>query len=386
MTLLAIVVGVVGLILSGGFIHDIYKQFGEVLIHSQSGHIQIARAKYVGNNAHAPEHRLITNAEVLRNKVLSLHQVVDVMGRVLFDGLLNNGRTDVSIVGMGIEPSREATLGSGLAITSGRMLNDSDEYGMMIGKGLAHALNLKPGNTATLVLNTPDGALNSMEFEVVGIFQTFSNDYDARAVRIPLAKAKELLLTNDIDTLVISLAQTEQSEAVASKLHDALAESGMEVKTWKQLNEFYTQTLDMYDAQFGALRIIILLMVLLSVANSVNMSAYERVGEFGTMMATGCNGNHIFVLIMVENTIIGLAGAVSGVALGVALSSVISSIGIPMPPPPNSDLGYTAHILLVPSVIGGAMAIGFLATVMAALLPAARIRRIPVAEALRMNN
>jgi hypothetical protein len=35
------------------------------------------------------------------------------------------------------------------------------------------------------------------------------------------------------------------------------------------------------------LRLIILLMVLLSVANSVNMSVFERVGEFGTMMALG---------------------------------------------------------------------------------------------------
>ena len=63
--------------------------------------------------------------------------------------------------------------------------------------------------------------------------------------------------------------------------------AGLEVKTWLELNDFYAKTVKMYDVQFGVLRIIILLMVLLSVVNSVNMSVFERVGEFGTMMALG---------------------------------------------------------------------------------------------------
>ena len=43
MTLAAIVFGVMALILSGGFVHDVYHQLGEALIHSQSGHIQVAK-------------------------------------------------------------------------------------------------------------------------------------------------------------------------------------------------------------------------------------------------------------------------------------------------------------------------------------------------------
>jgi putative ABC transport system permease protein len=46
MTLMAIIAGVVGLILSGGFVYDIFAQLGEVLIHSQTGHLQIARSGY----------------------------------------------------------------------------------------------------------------------------------------------------------------------------------------------------------------------------------------------------------------------------------------------------------------------------------------------------
>lgn len=385
MTLLAIIVGVVGLILSGGFVQDIFKQLGEVLIHSQSGHLQLSRSGYFERGARSPEKYLISNPEPLRQSTAAMAGVDDVMERVYFAGLLNNGRSDLPIVGEGIEAARENRMGSGVVISAGRALAEKDNNGMMIGYGLAHTLKIKPGDSATLVMNTAAGALNSLEFQVVGVFQTFSKDYDARAVRIPLTAAQEMLATTGVNTLVVSLKKTEASDAMAAALADRHGRDGLEVKTWLQLNDFYAKTVEMYDAQFGVLRIIILLMVLLSVANSVNMSVFERVGEFGTMMALGNRSARVFSLIIAENTIIGLIGAGAGVVLGLVLALIISAIGIPMPPPPNSDIPYTAHILLVPSVVTGAFAVGLIATITAALLPAARVRRIPVVDALRQS-
>lgn len=385
MTLLAIIVGVVGMILSGGFVHDIFKQLGETLIHSQSGHMQMARTGYFERGTRSPEQYLIRDPATLQRQIASIPGVQDVMGRMYFSGLLNNGRSDLPIVGEGVEPDREAKLGSGMVITAGRRLEDKDAHGMLVGHGLAHALKLKPGDWATLLINTPDGALNSQEFEVVGVFQTFSKDYDARAVRIPLTSAQNLVTTAGINTLVVALQDTEATERIATTLSAKHSQAGYEVRTWLQLNDFYAKTVEMYDAQFGVLRIIILLMVLLSVTNSVNMSVLERVGEFGTMMAVGNRCRSVFTLILAENCILGLAGALAGVVFGIVLALAISALGIPMPPPPNSDLGYTAHILVVPSVIASAFIVGFLATATAAILPAARVRRIPLVEALRYN-
>ncbi len=109
--------------------------------------------------------------------------------------------------------------------------------------------------------------------------------------------------------------------------------------------------------------------------NTVNMTVFERTGEFGTMRALGNRGVDVFVLILVESTLLGFIGATAGVLLGVLLAWIISAIGIPMPPPPNADIGYTAQIRLVPSVVAGAFAIGFLATVLAAIAPALRVAR-----------
>ena len=126
-------------------------------------------------------------------------------------------------------------------------------------------------------------------------------------------------------------------------------------------------------------------MVVLSVANSVSMTTFERVGEFGTMRAMGDRSRKIFWLVVLENVIVGLIGATAGVIVGWGLASLISVVGIPMPPPPNSESGYTAYVLLVPSIVLASFAVGMAATVLASILPARRIARVPLDEALRQN-
>lgn len=385
MTLMVIVIGTVGLVLSGGFVHDIYRQLAEILIHSQSGHFQLAREGYFERGTRSPEKYLIDDPRPLRETIAKTPGVRTVMGRLYLTGLLNNGRSDLPVVGEGVEAEGERVLGTHLVITQGRALDPSDQYGIMLGAGLARALKLAPGDWVTLVLNTPDGALNSMEFQVVGVFQTFSKEYDARAIRIPLTAAQELMTIQGVNTLVVLLNQTRDTDKVAAALRANPLLAGMHVKNWRDLNEFYAQTVEMYDAQFGVLRLIILVMVLLSVANSVNMSIFERVSEFGTMMALGNRSDRVFRLILTENLIIGALGASVGVLLGIVLAWLISAVGIPMPPPPTSDLPYTARITPTPTVVLSAFAIGLVATVGAAVLPAFKVRRIPVVEALRQS-
>jgi len=385
MTFGAVVFGVMSLILSGGFIDDMYIQLREAVIHSQFGHVQVNARGFFEKGARAPDRFLIDDPVPLKARIAGETGVVDVMARVSFSGLLNSGRSDRPIVGEGIEPDRERTLGTFVRVESGRLLEDQDRYAIIVGKGLADALRIKVGDRVTVVASTSGGALNTLDFDVVGVFQSFSRDYDARAVRIPLAAAQTLLNTDGVNTLVVSLADTLQTPRIAALLSGQLDSAKFEVKQWNELTDFYDKTVALYDRQFGVLRLIVLLMVLLGVANSVNMSVFERVGDFGTMMALGNRRIDVFRLVMLENTVIGLAGSLIGVIAGVLLAWAISAIGIPMPPPPSSELGYLAQIRVVPRELALAFVIGVVATVAAAVLPARRVSRIPVAVALRQN-
>ena len=383
MTLAAIVCGVVGLILGNGWVNDIFVQLGEALIHSRSGHLQLHKKGFFEAGARSPEKYLISDTTPLKQQVAQWAGADTVMERLNFAGLLNNGRTDVPIVGEGVEPDKETRLGTFVRVNAGRRLTDADAFGVEVGHGVATALKLTPGSRVTLLANTLGGALNTLDVEVVGVTQSFSNDYDARAIKIPLAAAQELLGAKGANAIVVSLKNTADTDRVVEWLKPGLASSDLEVKTWVELNDFYQKAVDLYQRQFGVLQLIILIMVLLSVANSVNMNVFERVGEFGTMMSLGNRSHHVFRLILTESALLGFIGGGIGVILGVVLALVISSIGIPMPPPPHASLGYTARIQIVPAALAVSFAIGFVATVLAAVLPARRVSSTPIVQALR---
>jgi putative ABC transport system permease protein len=385
LTLGAIAFGVAGLILAGGFVEDVYAQLGEATIHSQLGHLQIYRKGYYAEGSRKPHEYVLPQAGAIVREALAIPAVEDVTLRLNFSGLLNNGRADLAVVAEGIEPDKEARLGSFITMLEGRPLRAGDRFGVLVGEGVARALKLGPGSTVTLLTNTVDGALNSLDFEVVGVFRSFSKDYDNRTVRVPLAVARELLATDAVNAAVVLLHSTPQTARVKSELERALASQSIEIMAWDELSDFYRKTIALYERQFGVLKIITLVMVVLSVMNSVSMTTFERVGEFGTMRAMGDSNRKIFNLVLLENVVLGLVGAGVGVVVGIALALAISRIGIPMPPPPNAESGYTAFIRIVPSIEFAAFGIGFVATVAAAILPARRIARIPLDEALRQN-
>ena len=384
-TLAAIGLGVAGLILSGGFVQDIFVQLGEAVIHSQSGHIQIARQGYREGRTRSPEAYLIDRPDILKQSLIQEPGVSMALARLDFTGVINNGKRDLGIIGEGVEPSAEATLGTYLRYIEGRALQDTDTDGIVLGEGVAKSLGLKAGDRVNLVISLTAGAVNTLDFEVVGVFQSFSRDFDARAVRIPLSAARNLMDNSAAHVIVLLLSETADTEPIISALRSKLGPQGYELASWRELSDFYDKTLQLYDRQFGVLRLIILLMVLLSVANSVNMTLFERTREFGTMLALGDKPNGVFRLIMTESALLGLLGAVIGAVVGCLAAWIISAIGIPMPPPPNANIGYTAFIRLVPVDILIASAIGVVAACLAAVLPARRISRMRVVDALRQG-
>lgn len=385
LTLAAIVSGVAAIIVSGGFVEDVFVQLRESTIHSRLGHAQIYRAGYLEYGQREPTRYLIDEPQPLVDQVAAIPHVQDVMTRVNFSGLANNGRADLPIIGEGVETDKEARLGTAMSFIAGHTLQDDDPFGVIVGEGVAAALQLESGSPLNLTVNTPEGALNTLEFTVVGVFRSFSKDYDDRAVRIAQGAAQELLYTPAVHSVVVALDDTAHTDAAVTQLRNRLGPLGYEVRSWQELADFYNKTVALYKRQFGALQLIILVMLVLSVASTVNMVVYERTGEFGTLLALGLKRRQLFRLVMLENTLLGLVGGALGVVAGLLLAATISAIGLPMPPPPGSNAAYTASIRIVPWTLVLAALTGAIAATLAALLPGRRAARLAVVDALRHN-
>ena len=326
---------------------------------------------------------MIENPDEVKASLAAQPGIEQVVARINFSGMLNNGKRDLGVIGDGIEPDGEAKVGSFMRYIEGRPLTNQDVDGVVIGQGVARTLDLKIGDRVTLIISLAQGAVNTLDFQVVGVFQSFSKEFDARAVRIPLSATRELLDTQAAHLLVITLTNTDDTDRVAAAIRKQVVGNGIETMTWRELSDFYEKTVQLYDAQFGVLRLIIFLMVLLSVANSINMTLYERTREFGTLLALGELQSGVFSLIMTESALLGFFGALFGMAVGCLAAWGISAIGIEMPPPPNSNLGYIALIRLEPMAVFASGTIGFFATFLASVFPARRAANLEIVDALR---
>jgi len=382
LTLASIAFGVASLMLAAGFIDDVLWQLREATIHSQIGHFEVFAPGYVDSGHREPLAHTLEDSRSATALLRSVPGVTTIAPRLSFQGLASNGRADVAVMIDGVEAASEAQIGTSLKVVAGMPLT-SASGSLVVGEGVARALKLSIGEPVTLLVATKEGAVNTFDAPLTGIFRSPFKDYDERAVKITLADARQLVGSDSVNALAVLLGPDASVEQAIDTARRALPANRYEIRPWWELADFYQGTAALYRRQFLVLLVIVSLMVVLGVANSISMALHERQSEFGTVRALGYGARHVVRQIILESALLGIAAVLLGIVIGVGLATLISAIGIDMPPPPNSDVGYTATIRL--SVAGAALAAaaGLLASVVGAVLPARRLARMPIVEALR---
>src|SRR5439155_17747128 len=143
-----------------------------------------------------------------------------------------------------VEPPKERTMES-VRLTAGALLPDNESDAVMVGKGLAESMHVKPGDYLTIMTTTTAGSLNAMDVRVAGIFMTGVKEYDERAVKMPIVGAQQLLQTKKIEKLLVFLQNTDDTAAVHSAL--AARVHGIEIKEWSELAPSYHQVVGRYN-------------------------------------------------------------------------------------------------------------------------------------------
>ncbi len=116
------------------------------------------------------------------------------------------------------------------------------------------------------------------------------------------------------------------------------------------------------------------------------MNVLERTAEIGTCLAIGRSRRQILRQFVYEGLTIGLIGGSLGLLLGWFLATVISLIGIPMPPPPGMSQGYSGQILVTAQLALNAFLLAVSTTLLASFYPAWKASRMEIVNALRHNH
>lgn len=385
--LFTVAVGVIALVLADGFTQWIFWAMREGIIQSQLGHIQVMRPGYLSAGAANPYAYLLPENLPQRRAIESTSGIHLVAPRLAVAGLISHGETTVAFVADGVDPQKEAQLSKALRIVGGHYLSSLTAKEVVLGRGLARSLDVRPGATVALLATASGGGINAVEAKVAGIFVSDNQAYDDSALRLPIGLAQSLLRVNGAHAWLVLLNDTERTDDYLAQFRARFPASAnkLEFVPWYQQADFYNKTVALFSKQMNVLRLIIGCIIVLSISNMLVMNVLERTGEIGTLLAIGFKRKKILHLFAIEGVLIGLVGASLGLIAGYGLAELISAIGIPMPPPPGMGQGYTGEIRITLNVMMTAFLIAFITTALAGLYPAWKASRLQIINALRHN-
>ena len=384
-TLSAIAFSTIVLVLAAGFIEWIFSDLRRVTIESGLGHIQVMRHDYLERGVADPYAYLLPDKAPELAKIEATPHVKTVGSRLNFSGLMSFEDSTLSFVGIAVEPGKEAIVSRNLTFVSGSNLVDQGGDEIVVGEGLAANIGLKTSDRVVLLINSSTGSVNAIEATVRGIFSTQVRAFDEVAIRMPLTMARRLLRVGGAHVWVIALDDAANVDEVSDRLRSALDGSRFDVVRWVDLSDFYTKTVTFLSGQLGVMRFLIAVIIILGVSNMLIMNVLERTGEIGTLMAMGNRRREVVALFLTESFYLGLMGGAIGIVVALFFAKLISSIGVPMPPPPGRSVGYVGAILVTWPILLSAFGVTLMTTLLAGLYPARKASRLVIVDALRHN-
>lgn len=379
----AVAFGVIALLLAAGFVEWIFWASREGTIQAGLGHIHVMRPGYLEDGQADPNRFLMPDNSAQLSAIEALPAVRTVAPRVAFTGLISRGETTLSFMGEGVNPEKERVVSPTLLISAGQNLAPEDTRGILLGRGLAENLGAQVGDQVVLLANTPAGGLAAVEVTVRGLFNTVSKAYDDSALRVPLPIAQKLLRAQGIHRSILVLDDTAKTSEVLTVLRSRFGDPNLAFVPWYDLADFYNKMVLLLSKQVMVVELIIAAVIVLGISNTMTMNVLERTAEIGTCLAIGRRRRQILRQFLYEGLTIGLIGGTLGVALGWLLATLISKVGIPMPPPPGMSQGYTGAIMLTSRLTAEAFVLALVTTLLASVYPAWRASRMEIVDALR---
>ena len=376
---------VCAIILFHGLADFILQGIKHIAAENQYGNMQIAKEKYWFPGKEGRKLRMFNLEEL--NHLKEMHpEVIKVSGRLSFYGLISNG--DLSIGGkvIGIDTAAEPNFAKSMRTMSGHFYSDNNAKEGMIGQLLAKQMNVKAGDTITLLTNTVDGVMNAMDITVSGTFSAGIDEVDSQVIYIPLALTQTILDTPNVDLAVLKFAQLPQSEENAQKINKELTidHTLLRARTWRELAVLYRQVAKFYDVQNRMIEAILLALMFLGILNAVSMTVVERTGEIGTLRSFGESRSDIIGQFILESLLITTIGIFVG-SIGSWLIIQIIHFSKIVTEMPGASVPFNLQLNFLFSSVLYASLMALITAVFATYIPARRAAHMNIVDALRKN-
>lgn len=382
--LISIIIGVVAIILSDTLSIGFMQQILDNQIGSHVSHLQIHKNGFNDNKIiqnYLPDQRAV-EAALKENPI-----VEHFSKRIISMGLMSSASNSAGVMMVGIIPEDEQKITKiKESIVEGVYLSGKPNE-VVMGKKLAEKLDVELGDKVVGMASSLDGRVGADAFRIVGLYKTFSSQFDQLSIYISLQNAQEMLgLKGKISEIAVISNDLNQVPRLDAALTTQLDEI-YEVLSYAELLPLSVMQIDIYKQSMFIFYLIIGLALIFGIINTMLMSVFERIQEFGVLMAIGMRSRRLFWMIIIESLVLGVFGTLIGFSAGLGLYFWLASTGIDLSLFSESLNSMGSGVILYPvftveGVIGSLLVVPIF-SVIGALYPAIKAARLDPIQALR---
>lgn len=278
------------------------------------GHITLAAPDY---NRAPSSQKYLKQASDLKQKIMQLTEVKDVLARIHGQAMFASARKSVGGMFIAIDPNEE-NIDNNLflkAMIVGELTVSDSDKGIVLGVDLAEKLKVELGKKVVYTTTDKHGEIVSAIARVSGLFQTGATELDGAMAILPLQSAQQVLAyqPDEVSVLAVTLYDQRNSYLLRDKLQKTPTYKNVEVLNWQQTQPDLAGMIAVDKSSNYISQLLIAMLVAAGILNTMLMSVLERKREFGVMMALGMSPKNLFLLVMLESFWLAALGLIIGV-------------------------------------------------------------------------
>ena len=310
--------------------------------------------------------------------------------RVLVTGMITSPANVSAINLVGIRPSTEKFLSLiDDAITEGIYFEGENSRDLVIGAKLAEILEIGLGDRVVVtVAQASTGDLSQEMFRVSGIYHFADEAMNSGMAFVRIQKAQEMLaIDNSVHEIAIKFTSIAYSQDTALPFWDTYSQHGNEALSWTELMSQLTIVLEMTKYTKYIMGVILFGVVVFGIINTLFMSLYERMFEFGVLRAVGTRPFGMARVVLFEAGALAIVSIVLGTILGFLVTALLAYTGIDYTG--IEMMGVTMQEFIRPIMTVEQFIIYpiwvFVFTIIAGLYPARHVAKIAPVDAMRRS-